>query len=78
MKKLTLMMTALGLVACAPVNNAQRTAILKPNVITYDVPSVHIYETRLADGTRCVYMSSSHGKAVTCEWKPVVVISQVQ
>ncbi len=75
MKKLVLMMTILGLVACAPANNSQRTATLKPNTITYDVPDVYVYETRLADGTRCVYVRDA---GITCEWKPVVVVSQVQ
>ncbi len=75
MKKLVLMMTILGLGACARPNETQRTATLKPNVITYDVPVTFLYETGLADGTRCVY---AHSVGLTCEWKPVVVISQVQ
>ncbi len=79
MKKLVLLMAVLGLAACAPAHNdahndAQKTVTLKPNVITYDLPvSSYVYETRLADGTRCVYMNSINGKAITCEWKPVVV-----
>ncbi len=79
MKKLVLLMAVLGLAACAQPNEMQKTATLKPNVITYDLPvSSYVYETRLADGTRCVYMNSINGKAITCEWKPVVVVSRVE
>ncbi len=73
MKKLILMMAVLGLAACARPNETQKTATLKPNVITYDVPATYLHETRLADGTRCVY---AYGISLTCEWKPVVVVSQ--
>lgn len=62
-----------SIAGCAPAP----TAHVQSNSVMYNAPVVNIYEMRLSDGTRCVYLGSSN--AITCEWqRPVVLVPRVE